>query len=419
MTAALQRPTAANLRSAGGIVSAERLALLLIALPNLAVLDRIWQVGAEPVLRPQGYSATVLTLLHGAIGVGYLIAVPWLFERCVERLRGLLQPHMLLRWVVAAALFGLFAALTLLVYPMVETLGFSSDRDEALDVGVRQLLAGVDPYSCRVMPGEHHACLPAGNPIGPLPGALLLALPFVLLGYAALQSLFWLGLYGWRLLRLAAEPARGLAVMVIAVAAAPILIAEVATGGDLLANAIWVALGFHLLLQRPRLDAVGWLLIVLLGIGFAGRSHFLLIAPLLGMVWVRRHGWPQALTASLTMATVFFALALWFYPGPGQAFGPLLVQQKLSFIAGPLAQSVVLIITVVASISTALLLRDTQQLLLAAAALLAIPPLAAVLLNSWRLGGLSFEFYGWYLLSSLPLALLWWAGRRAPTAAPP
>ena len=86
-----------------------------------------------------------------------------------------------------------------------------ADRDDALDLVVRGLLEGRDPWAVPTQIDESH------HPSPGLGGALL-ALPFVtLLGDSSWQNLFWLVLAGGLLIRLAG-PASGVAAGLLLVA---------------------------------------------------------------------------------------------------------------------------------------------------------------------------------------------------------
>src|SRR5260370_38096939 len=82
-----------------------------------------------------------------------------------------------------------------MVYPKgkVQMGGRGSGGDDGLNLGVNELLNGRHPYSVRTY---------LDNPISPLPGAILLAIPFVLVGSSAYQNLFWLGVFCFVLFRM-------------------------------------------------------------------------------------------------------------------------------------------------------------------------------------------------------------------------
>ena len=90
-------------------------------------------------------------------------------------------------WLVLLASV-LVAVAFLVVYPIANThaAGAGSDDDDALNLGAMALLAGRFPYA-------HTTYL--GNVLHHLPGAFILATPFVALGTSALQNLFWLPIF--------------------------------------------------------------------------------------------------------------------------------------------------------------------------------------------------------------------------------
>ena len=102
------------------------------------------------------------------------VAIAWVAE--TPPLRTTSRPLLLI-----AMLLGL---MFVLLYPISKSglIGAGSDRADALNVALRALLAGHQPYRQLTY---------LRNPLTPLPGALLLALPFYLLGTSALQNLFW------------------------------------------------------------------------------------------------------------------------------------------------------------------------------------------------------------------------------------
>ena len=97
--------------------------------------------------------------------------------------------------LLAVAFVGLTAGF-LVVHPHLDTDGFrlagisfgSTDTDDAIDIALSELLAGRYPYYPQTF---------LGLPISPMPGALLLALPFYALGNSALQNIFWLAVFVW------------------------------------------------------------------------------------------------------------------------------------------------------------------------------------------------------------------------------
>ena len=381
---------------------------LVVAFPNLAVLERLWSVVALPRLEP-ALGAGLLQPLRAVLLLGYVLAVLALMPPVARGAARVLDrgPR---RPLLAAALLVLAAfASTTWIYPAVDggRYGFTSDRDEAVDVGARELAAGRNPYACRVVPGEHRDCRAQGNPIGPLPGALLLAAPFVLLlGLGALQTPFWLG--AW--LAVAARASGGAAIATgwtfALFACAPIVLAEIVTGGDLLANALWVTAGVLLLATRPRLDGPAWLAAIFLGVLLCGRSHFALVLPVLGLFLWRRWGFLQAAAAMLACVAAFLALALPYYLLDPPGFGPLQVQQKLRDLGGTGSQGVALALSALLAAGLGLLARELRSLMACCACALLVPVLYAVAQQSLAAGRVDFGFFAWYGLAATPFALV-------------
>ena len=125
-----------------------------------------------------------------------LVYVPGVFllVRCgawssMDWLRRLL-PERSAHRVLMLLLVGL-AFSAMIAYPFLNagwgTTRGGTDRDDALIILVRECLAGHYPY---------YSTTPGGNPLTPMPGAGLLAAPFVITGQIALQNLFWLGVVG-------------------------------------------------------------------------------------------------------------------------------------------------------------------------------------------------------------------------------
>jgi len=200
-------------------------------------------------------------------------------------------------------------------------MGGGSDRDDALDLAARELMHGRYIY----YPKTYH-----GNRISPLPGAVFLSVPFVLIGKSAYQNLFWL-LILFLTIRFYMKDGR-LALLVFwsIFALSPVALQQLVTGGDLLANVIYV-LAFTLLLisvtRSP--DANIWVKImsaILLGIGLSSRANFLLVLPLVFSLLGQNIGWREAAKYSAIVVVTFAAVTLPFYLYDPEGFTPLATQ---------------------------------------------------------------------------------------------
>jgi hypothetical protein len=200
-------------------------------------------------------------------------------------------------------------------------IGGGSDRDDALNVAVRELLSGRYPYYARTY---------LDNPISPLPGSIMLSAPFVLVGDSAYQNFFWLsalaGVAWWTMGRVR----DALLFLWFILASAPIVLREIFTGSDLLANGIFVFI-FVLLLCLPNMDFRRRLAVaVLLGLGLASRAHFLLVVPLVFAFLARREGVRQAFFLILTTTLTFVVVTLPFVLYDPAGFAPMHTAGRLA-----------------------------------------------------------------------------------------
>lgn len=378
----------------------QRLLFCLFAgVPSIAVLQRLLTV-LGPKLAIEG--ATVWFIVASAIAsVGLYWLLPHLFE-LASRCRRLPL------WL--AAYVGVLLIAFLLIYPLADSgqLGFNSDREEAIDVAVLQLVEGQNPYACRAVSGIHEGCPQAGNPISPLPGAFILALPFVLLlGGSAIQNFFWLGAFYFasrRWFDSSEQAALNLLTILILV---PTVLAEILTGGDLLANTLAVSAAL-LLCLRARSTAQLLACGLVLGLALAWRVNFLLLAAPL-IIYHLTHGqWRRPLLFGSAAGAAFLVVTVplwWLDPA---AFTPLHAGGKLGQFAHLLPHPNLWAVVLAAGVSGFVAWRATseQGLLLAVAWALLIPPTLGIVLKSIAAGHLSFAVFGWYALSATVPGLL-------------
>ncbi len=322
---------------------------------------------------------------------GSATLAPRLTERC-------------LRWLTAAT-FALLLAILLIGYPLANSgrLGGGSDRDDALNIATTALLRGEYPY---------HAVTYLGNPISPLPGALVLAAPFVMLGSSAYQNFFWLIAFLLTMNVHLRDRRRALCLLWAILALSPVVLQEYVTGGDLLANSLYVFL-FVLWLVRivPRTDVSGWskaVLAALLGIGLASRANFLLLVPLLLATLVERAGWRPALKSLAITGLTFALLTIPFYLHDPAGFSPLHTTDELGSYEIVLPFAGTLIPLAAGLLALVLAVRRGQRdLLRASAIVLAFPVLCGVILGSIYARWPNFYFAGF------GLAFLFFGAARA------
>jgi hypothetical protein len=277
------------------------------------------------IFKKAGYAALLVYCVVAVAALWWATArfFPWLRARRVR-----LWAYVL----AAAALFVGVLCLYLYAHPRIDTAGFrigavvvgASDNDDAIDVAIDELRAGRYPYYARTF---------LGGPLSPLPGALLLALPFYLVGDSALQNVFWTAVFFWfvqrhtRSLRVAVE----LAVLVLLLS--PNVLYQIAQGIDYGANSIYVFIFAALLVMNVRrgggVSGRAVLYAVLLGIGLSSRLNFLLIVPFVFVALLRAASWKSAIVLSAVVLIAFVAIIAPFYVYDPAGFSPLHTFNKI------------------------------------------------------------------------------------------
>lgn len=363
---------------------------LLFAFPSFAVMDRHF----------------------GLFGVvTYLVAIIlfWvLADRYLSRLDGFLNSRFF--WIAGLLLAGM-AVVFSIGYPIENAGGVlhSSDRDNALNLAGKRVLSGLTPY--------YPQSLEAG-PLSLLPGAVLLGLPFVLIGNGAYQNFFWV----FAFLMVAARWSAGRALALVMVSAlmvlSPAALQEFISGGDMLSNGLYVAVAMMLAVmvlcgQDPRL---GRLLIasVLLGVCLASRLNYFLLIPLYGAFAWRLAGLRLALISLGIVSLVTLGLCGAYYFHDPSGFSPLVTGHKLSALdrSFPYASKGLLLGMLVLSLFGSWRLfgggADPEFGLFRWCAVVTLfPMLGAVVLFSMMGNGFNFDFLrDRYGLMYLPFALL-------------
>jgi len=346
----------------------------------------------------------------------------WLLMRPFERATRRLGERTA-AWTILVLLCLTLLAVVV-VHPRIDTTGAtlfgvsigSSDNDDAVDVGITRLLDGENPYRAKTF---------LGNPVAPLPGAFLLALPFYALGDSAVQNVFWLAVFAALLWRLGGRARIALILLLSVLLVSPDVVYQMLQGGDYATDALATAAFAALIVDLARraspssqiaLAAVG------LGIAVTTRVNLLLVVPLVVAVVWRAHGAdlreqagigrPPAtavraavLTAAVVAATVCaLVLPLYFWDPPH--FAPLLTREKASFATfGPLGGWLVPVagVAVTAALCWAGRSQDARGLFRDAALVQMTLVLGGFALSSFERGephwfylhyGLMFLFFG-------------------------
>jgi hypothetical protein len=340
-------------------------------------------IGFSSIAFFQEHTGWAGTIVYLAV-IGVLLALLYRFQNPIFRfVEAAYRPLLVL---MLAALVLVFAV----VYPLETSGAFSlgSDRDEMVNLAVRSLAGGGNPYLERTQ---------FGSEISLLPGSFLLGAPFVLLGNSAFQVVFWLivflavsGVY----LRSRASALLLTTVLFILSTAVQY---EYISGGDLLANSIFVPVLFLLTVRAfSRPGSPAWskvLSAVALGIGLASRANFLLLLPLLFAVSAQRAGGRAAAAGIAVVLTTMGGLVLPFYLANADGFPPFTVANKLAqydvLIHSFSSEAVILTAVGVSLLLAAGLARKPRGdtcVFAAAAVVQFLPVLGAVVLDSLTVG---------------------------------
>jgi hypothetical protein len=278
-----------------------------------------------------GAFAVLLVVPSLAVVERYLgLAGVLVYVVCAFPLGVLLHRHLISRIasrLTARAAYSLaIAAIAILIvafaigYPLANSgvVGPGSDRDEALNIATGAFLRGEYPYYERTY---------LGNRISPLPGALVIAIPAVLLGNSAYQNLFWLVVFSVTASRLLRDIRLAVVLLLALLATCPILASEYVTGGDLLANSLYVTCAVIWLMHAvTRGDTGGrsaFGYAAFLGLTLASRVHFVLILPVLFSGIRHVASARRAFECVAVAATVFAVLTVPFYLYDPAGFAPL------------------------------------------------------------------------------------------------
>lgn len=309
-------------------------------------------------------------------------------------------PQISRRFITAMSLMTLLAVVLLfaLVYPRVnaQSAGAGSDDDDAHNVGVAALFAGESPYSRQTY---------LGNALHQLPGAYLIAAPFVALGTSALQNLVCLPLFFALVGRRSQDARTPLVLAWLVLLLSPSVLHQVVTGSSYSWNAIWVWLGIWWVCRQPASVIAP----IFCGVAMCSRANFLfLLAPLYGML-CRSSGRNVAIRAVVIATITAIALVLPFYIASAE-FGPLEGFATLDQFSPevPGAGIAILVFTAIVAISLSTQTVDLDGLFLQCAIIQAIPVMAVLMLSAAVDGGTRWvsltsyaTFASWFVLANL------------------
>lgn len=212
------------------------------------------------------------------------------------------------RWLVAVC--GLAVLLFAVFYPLAHSglLGPGSDRDDGLNVALHALMGLQDPYRMTSF---------LGNRLTPMPGALILALPFYLIGNSALQNLFWVPVFCWWARKRFGVTSVALWCALVFVVGCPASLRDFVTGGDYLVNALYVAIAMDVAFVTLRQERK-WQLYaaaIFLSIAISSRPIYAIAVVILAGAIFRSHGGRRMLEFLVPVALACAILngPLYFY----------------------------------------------------------------------------------------------------------
>lgn len=173
----------------------------------------------------------------------------------------------------------------------------------------------------------YHALTYLNGPITPMPGALLLATPFYLLGNAAAQNFLWVSLLLYFLWRYYHSSWSGIFYFLVFILFCPACIQDYVTGGDYCINTIYVVLGVAFV-AYSYLDvtyrSVRVISIVFLAVALCSRpTYVIVILPIVSALVFQQKGW-RALFSFLSICGLTAAIiVLPFYLFDPRGFSPL------------------------------------------------------------------------------------------------
>ena len=235
-----------------------------------------------------------------------------------------------------------------------------SDADDAIDVFIDELSAGRYPYYARTF---------LNNPLTPMPGQILLSLPFYLLGDSGLQNIFWLSVLVFFLNKRMDSSSAPFVSSLAFLLGSPIVIYQVIQGTDYLSNSIYVLVATTLFYEAISADKISSLRVIIvslfLGVTLASRFNFVLVLPLLFFQLLLQVRIRLILAAFFIVALVSAALVLPFLLYDPFGFTPLHTASKIT--AGglyPFAPLVPVALVLLASLVRVLLTKGGNLILL-------------------------------------------------------
>jgi hypothetical protein len=278
--------------------------------------------------------------------------------------------------------FLLILVVFAVLYPIANSgiYGPGSDNDDALNRAASELLHGRYPYYVKTY---------LGKPISPLPGAVILAVPFVLLESSAYQNLFWLVVFFIAMISHLKDSCSALLLLWTILGLSPIVLYQIVIGSDYVSNSLYVLLfllWMNTSIPKPAHSSLKKSLsAILLGIGFSSRAIFVFVLPLIFSALVQNAGWKSAIKYTAITGITSLVITIPFYAYDPEGFTPL---HSVGYLGPGLVGVVVLLVTgILAVILSLTQFVDSNVLLRKCTVVLALPVLCAIVTHSVLVSG--------------------------------
>jgi len=274
-------------------------------------------------------------------------------------------------------------------------------RNITLNLGVNEVLHGRYPYYAAISPRE---------PMTPLGGSILLALPFVFLGQSGYQNALWLFIFipiCWYFLR---DYRSVLMFFILLFVFAPVLLREFFNGSDFLANSIWIVFAVIIAEKINRFSTNGKILSSCAnGILICSRFNFITLLPVFTVRVALSSGYKWAIRYFILTILVFFLLTIPFYLYDPNGYSPLHVSRFINRFNDimPFASEIIKYSTAIIIILAAYFVwKQPKKILFWCALVLAVPNFFGLIFQSLLEKKISVGPYSNFLLPSLLLANL-------------
>jgi hypothetical protein len=355
----------------------------------LCSLAPIWKYLSHP-------KAVVAT----AIGVSLISLGMYWLDRLNRRRRQIsLRWFLLLFLVLTAAFYALYPI------SLKHTLNSGSDREDALHIELSAIRQHRYPYDARTF---------LGNPPTPLPGALLLAVPFFAVGHIAWQNFLWLALFFYFTIHFFRYRATALFFLAVFLLFSPSNLSDFTAGGDYLTNFFYVAIAITIFIRslgRPLYVSIP--AAVFVGLTLSSRSIYVVVlVPVLAIALQHITRSRAAILFGIILAAAAAVTVPIFWPHPLANLLRQLSQNpgKLRYIPGALHPQWTLPLLGFAVISISLFTQmDIRRLFLIfsiSSFVMLAPPITMLAIH---MGKLPYEC-SYLSISALPFSL--WALSR-------